>query len=761
VLLGAGAALLGARSIAQGERERAHLSFHLAADETASTLELAIQREEDLVLAGSTFVGWNPGATPTEFDRWASAVGAMRRYPELQDMGLVQLVPASRLGAFRARLAATPVEPFGPGSGPARVPFQVLPPGPRPFYCFATAGIARSASTYIPPGLDYCAFAKPSLPAARDSGQTTYAPFPAARGQVLGVQTPVYRHGAMPARVAARRAAFIGWLGVLLSPDVVLARALAGHPEMAVVFSYGRGSSRVVFRAGRSARGGQRTTIDLHNGWAVQALGAPLPGGVLGERNALVVLVGGTLLSLLLAFVVVVLGTGRARARALVREQTRELAHLALHDSLTGLPNRALVLDRAEQMIARIARRPGARAGALFIDVDGFKHVNDQLGHAAGDMVLRAVGERLHEAVRGHDTVGRLGGDEFVVLVEADRGGTPPELLADRLLEVLREPVDLGGGRHVAVTASVGLAIGRYGTPDELLRDADLALYAAKAEGRDRSVLFDPRLGADADGRIELEVDLGGALQRDELFLLYQPIFDLPRRRVIAVEALLRWRHPVRGVVTPNVFIPMAEDSGLIVPIGRWVLREACRQAAEWNRDGTRIGISVNVSARQLGRDSFPAEVAEALRDSGLDPALLTLEITETTLMSDVAGAEDRLQGIHELGVRVAIDDFGTGYASLANLQRMPVDVLKVDRSFVAALNDGGQSRELLEAILGVGQALSLRVVAEGIEVRSQMTTLEEMGCEMAQGFLMGRPGPAEGIAEILGSAGALPAASA
>jgi EAL domain-containing protein (putative c-di-GMP-specific phosphodiesterase class I) len=241
-------------------------------------------------------------------------------------------------------------------------------------------------------------------------------------------------------------------------------------------------------------------------------------------------------------------------------------------------------------------------------------------------------------------------------------------------------------------------------------------------------------------------------MQEDQFFLLYQPIFDLPHQRVASVEALLRWRHPERGVVPPALFIPLAEESGLIVPIGRWVLREACRQAALWNADGRRLGVSVNVSAHQLGRGAFIDDVRDALNESHLDPSLLTLEITETTLMREVAGADERLREIKELGVGVAIDDFGTGYASLSNLQRMPVDVLKVDRSFIAALNDDDRrpAKELLEAIISVGQALSLHVVAEGIEVPSQMATLEEMGCEMAQGFLMGRPSPAEAIAELL-----------
>jgi EAL domain-containing protein (putative c-di-GMP-specific phosphodiesterase class I) len=304
------------------------------------------------------------------------------------------------------------------------------------------------------------------------------------------------------------------------------------------------------------------------------------------------------------------------------------------------------------------------------------------------------------------------------------------------------------------VTASIGLALGQYSSPDELLRDADLALYAAKGEGKDRYVLFDAGLYADAEGRVELELDLSSALREEQLFVLYQPIFDLRGRRVIGVEALLRWRHPQRGVVGPDVFIPLAEETGLIVPIGRWVLEQACRPPAAWSAQGQPLAVSVNVSAHQLGRRSFADDVRRTLRDCELDPSLLTLEITETTLMRDVTGASDRLREIRELGVQIAIDDFGTGYASLSNLQRMPVDVLKVDRSFIAALGDGGRGRELLEAILGVGQALSLVVVAEGIELRSQMVTLEEMGCEMAQGFLMGRPSSPEQIEGILAAPG-------
>jgi diguanylate cyclase (GGDEF)-like protein len=744
------ASVLGAMAVSRSDSDKARLGFHLSSAEIAATLKLAIQHEEDLVLTASAFVAWNSHVSPVEFDRWAQLVHAMQRYPELENIGLVSLVPRAQLRAFEAHIAAHPVEPLGPDTAPPRAPFQILPQGNRPYYCFAVAGLSRDLRTYLPPGLDYCALAS-ALTTSRDQGLSSYAPFINGQVTTLGVQTPVYSRGVVPSTVAGRRRAFVGWLGELLVPDVVLQRALEGHPNTAVRFSYSSGLSHVVFTAGTAPGHPQTSTINLHNGWTVQSFGAPLSAGVLADRNAVTLMVGGTLLSLLVGLLFVVLGTGRTRALSLVREKTRELSHQALHDALTGLPNRALVLDRAQQMLARVARQPGVLAGALFVDVDGFKHVNDKLGHAAGDRLLKVVGERLQSAMRSQDTVGRLGGDEFVVLVEAPVQGAPLDVLADRLVEILRQPVELEDGRKIfSVTVSVGLAVGQYSTPDELLRDADLALYAAKAEGKDRYVLFDASLNEDAEGRVELELDLSSAVQEEQFFLLYQPIFDLPSQRVIGVEALVRWRHPTRGVVPPNLFIPLAEENGLIVPIGRWVLDEACRQASKWSADGHRLGISVNVSAHQLGRKSFAEDVRRVLLESGLAPALLTLEITETTLMRDVLGAAERLSELKQLGVRVAIDDFGTGYASLSNLRRMPVDVLKVDRSFVAALNDGGRSRELLEAILGVGEALSLRVVAEGIELQSQMTTLEEMGCEMAQGFLMGRPSSAEVIEGIL-----------
>jgi diguanylate cyclase (GGDEF)-like protein len=750
VLGGTLAAVLGAKAVARSDADKARLGFHLAAAEIASTLKLAILHEEDLVVSTSAYAIARPNASAADFDRWVESVRAMQRFPELQDIGLVKLVPAGHLAAFQAHMAANPLRPLGPNSlGPAEGN-QIVPVGTRPYYCLAVAGLSRNAKTYLPSVLDYCALA-PTLIAARDTGLPSYAPFKAGGQTRLGVETPVYRGGHAPKTVAARRRAFAGWLGELLVPQVVLTRALGGHDHVAVAFRYDAPGTHVAFSSGKVLAGDQSSRIDLRNGWTVQSFAAPVSSSIFADVHAMTLLVGGILLSLLFGVLGLVLGTGRRRALALVHEQTRELSHQALHDALTGLPNRALVLDRAEQLLARAARNPGILAGALFIDIDGFKHVNDNLGHAAGDALLKTVGDRLQGAVREQDTVGRLGGDEFVVLVESGPDEAPLDGLADRLTAALREPVELDDGCKIfAVTASIGVALGCYSSPDALLRDADLALYSAKAAGKDRYALFDASMVEGTQGRLELETDLAAALAREQFFLLYQPIFDLPSRSMVGVEALIRWRHPVRGVVAPDEFIALAENSGMIVEIGRWVLDEACAQAAVWARGGHELGMAVNVSAHQLARAGFAEDVRHALELSGLDPSLLMLELTETTLMRDAAAALDALNELKQLGVRVAIDDFGTGYASLSQLQRMPVDILKIDRSFVAALGDGGQSRELLRAILGVGEALSLAVVAEGIEERRQMAVLEEMGCEMAQGFLMGRPETAEIIERML-----------
>jgi EAL domain-containing protein (putative c-di-GMP-specific phosphodiesterase class I) len=347
-----------------------------------------------------------------------------------------------------------------------------------------------------------------------------------------------------------------------------------------------------------------------------------------------------------------------------------------------------------------------------------------------------------------------------VILIDDVSGMEETKALAERVREVLRPRFSLPGWDY-AVTASVGVAIGSAAQVDvhDLLRDADTAMYVAKTSGKDSVRLFAPSMHERAHERFRLQVDLRGALERGELLLFYQPIFDMYGGRLKGFEALIRWSHSKRGLIAPEMFIPLAEESGLIVPIGRWVLEQAVRQVTAWDRrhPGARsLSISVNVSTVQLTAPSLIDDVREVLQQSGIAPSRLILEITEGSLAKDTERTIEVLEQLRGLGLRIAIDDFGTGYASLSHLQRLPVDILKVDKSFVAALSEGDKSRELLQAILGVGQALSLAVVAEGIEAQSQMTALQEMGCEMAQGFLVGKPSPAE-VAESLLGGGAAP----
>jgi diguanylate cyclase (GGDEF)-like protein len=759
------AAVLGSRAVARSDADQQRVAFHLASTEIAASLKQAIQHEEDLVIAAGAFMRGNPTATAGDFDRWTESVNAMQRYPELQNIGLVTFVPARELGQLEARLAADPVRALGPHSLPPRGRLQIEPAGARPYYCLAVAGVARSRATYIPAGIDYCALS-PQLILARDRGQAAYAPFALGGTIALGVETPVYRGRGVPNTTAGRRKAFVGWLGELLTPGVVLSKALQGHQGLPVSLRYGSRFSHVAFTRGRPVAGAQRATIDLligrealgagQEGWTVRTFGPHVRSGVFANWDALALLIGGILLSAMLGVLTLALSMGRVRALRELSQKNRELSHQALHDTLTGLPNRALVLDRAQQLLARAQRQPATLSGVLFIDIDDFKGVNDSLGHAAGDLVLATVAGRLRAAVRQQDTVGRLGGDEFVVLGELSDGETTLELLADRLTEILREPVKLGlDEKAVSVTVSIGVAVGRYENPDALLRDADLALYTAKAAGKDRHVLYAAQIDEDAEGRPGLQADLSAAVHGEQLFLLYQPICAVPSRELLGVEALVRWRHPVRGVIAPNDFIPLAEESGMIVAIGRWVLSEACRQAAAWAAEGLRIGVSVNVSARQIGEGGLVSDVQRALYESGIEPSCLTLEITETAVMANALAAREQLEQIKTLGVRVAIDDFGTGYASLSSLQSLPVDILKIDRSFVAAL--GGEwgrelhkASELLHAMMGVGRALSLSVVAEGLEDEEQLRALEGMGCEMSQGYLLGRPSPPEDIEAML-----------
>ena len=433
-------------------------------------------------------------------------------------------------------------------------------------------------------------------------------------------------------------------------------------------------------------------------------------------------------------------------ARDISRHKSLEqqLVQRALHDQLTGLPNRMLFMDRLEQALERCARR-GKFAAVLFLDLDRFKLVNDNFGHDRGDQLLVQVAERLRTCLRRVDTIARIGGDEFTVLLEEVGSAGDAALVADRIIEAFRASFRIES-QEIFVGTSIGIALG---APDQgttaqgLLRNADIAMYRAKANGRACFEVFKSSMRETVRGRLKMEAELRRALDRGELRLHYQPQVDLRTSRIVGLEALVRWEHPERGLVPPGSFIPMAEETGLILPIGRWVLETACRQAAIWRADaeiGLELVMAVNLSPRQFRHPRLVADVGQVLAESGLDASGLEVEITEGTAMGDADGTVKVLEHLKAIGIRLAIDDFGTGYSSLSYLKRFPIDVLKVDRSFVAGLPANRGDAAIVRAVVGLTRALGLKAVAEGVETQDQLAELRGLGCDQGQGYFFGRP---------------------
>ncbi len=421
----------------------------------------------------------------------------------------------------------------------------------------------------------------------------------------------------------------------------------------------------------------------------------------------------------------------------------QQLTQQAFYDSLTGLPNRALFRDRFEQALVRAGRNDDM-VGLLFLDLDNFKLVNDSLGHQVGDQLLTEAAARLQSCVRAQDTVARLGGDEFVIVLEHLAGEEEAIPVTKAIAHQFSRPFVLEG-REVVVTASIGVAVSGAGREqfDNLLRDADIAMYRAKGDGRARHVVFHPSMHTDTLARLELENDLRNALARDEMRVYYQPIVLIESGKVTEVEALVRWEHPTRGLISPGEFIPIAEETGLIVPLGLWVLEEACRQVAAWHSlcpEKPALALSVNLSPRQFQQPSLVADVARALQDAGLPASCLKLEITESVIMRDTEATIRTLCELKQLGLKLAIDDFGTGYSSLSYLKRLPIDVLKIDRSFVSGIGHDQDDTAIVHTIMALAKSLNLKVTGEGIETAEQAALLGEWGCDRGQGYFFSRP---------------------
>ena len=712
----------------------------MAADTTGDALRSSLLRYGDLVRnVGALFE--QHLVNHEQFKQYLQDNGYFEnQFPGLLGIGLVQLVWQPQLAAFVASVRADGIPNFA-----------VSPAGTRGNYCLGSYAETLGLHSSIPIlGFDLCTVSVVdiALQQATATGSQTVIPGRALSSLYAGdfvLVSPIYL-GSDPGSLSARQQAVMGWsIGIIDSP--VMRQAVLGSDGSGIQFSLSAGATPLPYNQMMTSVGLRRAPVwDItehfvaHGQWTLQF--SPKPGAfVASATGPMLLLVVGLVASTLLALVIWLLAFGRARALKLVRQRTGQLEHLALHDALTGLPNRALIMDRARQMLMR-AERQNLQVGALFLDLDNFKDVNDSLGHDTGDVLLCAVAERLTSSVRGAETVGRLGGDEFVILVEDDYPGIGPDLVGERLVAVMAEPFHLKDRDRtpLAIRASIGVAVGPRTSAEELLRDADVALYEAKNQGKNRAVVFRSEMQDAANDRRILETDLRGALGKGELFVMYQPTFDLSDRSVGGVEALLRWRHPVRGLIPPDTFIPIAEETGLISSIGQFVLEQACLQTASWHAAGLPIAVAVNVSGRQLERRDFAGEVRRALTMSQLPPEYLTLEITETVMMRDVDATVDQMVALKELGVRLAIDDFGTGYSSLAYLRKFPVDSLKIDRSFITNIAESEESGALIHTLVQLGKTLHLETLAEGIEEDYQLDMLKSQDCDSGQGFIFSRP---------------------
>jgi diguanylate cyclase (GGDEF)-like protein len=764
LVIGVIGSLVGGWSHYSAAKSAAKDAFDDRASAAAAELTAQLQHNIDLDGLVRALIGTQPRLTNAEFRKWFKIVNSGgSAYPDAVGFGYLERVPKAQLASFVRQEQADPV----PGS-PARWP-GVVPAGNRPAYCLTRLGVWLLPVAF-PPSLDVCATSDDqalleagatgnptTLTSASTLGQVaTYVAVidgrrvPPLAGDALGrhdllvLLEPVYRGNVARATTATRRRLLVGWTVALFDGSRLLDSAVPrqGHPRLRLLHEEPGRAPQVIVAVGARARSGDPTDLvrlHLSGPFLLEVTGPPI-GGSSPLTQGLVVFLVGLLVTVLFSLLVFALSTSRARALDLVDEKTTELRRQALHDELTGLPNRWLILDRAEQLLARCRRRASI-ATVLFVDLDNFKDVNDTLGHAVGDELLQAVAERLEDAVREGDTVGRLGGDEFVILLEDDKLPSRGGLVAARILAELRAPIRLASqDRPLRITASIGIAMGDRTTAGDLLKDSDVALYRAKSLGKARYVAFETGMGSSVQEQVQLKADLQLAFAEEQFFLVYQPIIDLVTLEIIGAEALLRWQHPTRGVVAPLEFIPSLESTGLIVEVGRFVLMQACRQASLWQQQGLELTMNCNISARQLESDDLVQDLEAALQSNHLAPSSLVVEITESTVMKDVTGIVRRLNAFKALGVGIAIDDFGTGYSSLSYVHRFPVDVLKIDHSFVSVIDDTSSASMLVQVIVQLGSELGLEVIAEGIETMSQYEKLLAMGCKSGQGFMFAKP---------------------
>ncbi len=762
-----------------------------------SMLGTSLERDNDLATTVNALVATHPQLTNASLTAILAKLNPQQHYPGSIAFTYVERLNRGSLASFEALTTLDP--PFGAprlGSQAVKASANNLPP-----YCLTRLAaveilpsqkvrenlLLSGVAPYLAAHFNFCASPfETLLDSTASSGRSSVAPLIAlispspatsppppgppvvppqlhayiASSPVFVQVNPVYSGRRTPVTAAGRAESLMGWTMAFFDADTILAPALTQGHGISLSLGYlSQGSGPVVLaRAGRPMPGVavESVSFPADPGWLVDVA---MSSGVSGPSplvQCLAVLLGSLALTFLLVILLRLLIRSRRTALDLVEERTAELRHQALYDSLTGLPNRLLVNQRVQQLVGP-TRAEGPPLAVFFIDLDDFKRVNDTLGHETGDELLRTVADRLSAAVRDCDTVGRLGGDEFVVLFAGLSSDDGLKAVAERLLSALREPFKLEKTNKInlSTSASIGIATGLRYSPEELLRDADTAMYRAKMRGKNCYVIFRQEMHDEVKEQLTLELDLAEAFTNEQFFLVYQPIVNLETGMPRGVEALLRWRHPERGVVGPTDFISVLETSNLIVDVGRFVLLEACRQAKFWHDAGHHVGVSVNVGARQLHQGVLLDHVREALADAALDASYLTVEVTETILMVDPEATAKCLSALSRLGVRIAIDDFGTGYASLAYLREFPVDILKIDRSFVAELATSAGTN-FLDALIQLGKSLGLLTIAEGIEETPQLRHLRQEGCDQGQGFLFSKPLPAQDIGKIIAQVGHL-----
>jgi len=750
-------------------------------------INLAVDRSTNVVDIVDALVQARPNLTNAELEAELGVVDIGANYPGSLAFAYVERVRPSALESYRRAVANDPplgipqifLDPTGTvasssDSDLCLTRLTVSEPGRH--LAVLNQNLLPRVTTYLSPAFNWCGRQSMARLASSISsgdplvlsagsllnryGVTAHATAAAraAWRSLFLIINPVYQSESSLKTPAEHRRAFSGFaVGVFSAAEIVSsATTTAEHASVLIGYATKPFPAAVLYETGLDppTTRGFTAASRSDDQWIVRVNLGSHSGAMSPLDEGLVVLAVGLVITALLAVLVTVLVRSRRSALVQVDQRTSELRYQALHDALTGLPNRLLIGDRARDLVER-ATSERTTVAVLFIDLDDFKMVNDTLGHRAGDELLIELAERLRAALPPSATIGRLGGDEFVVV---HAGGSNENLvqLATDLQNAIHEPFRLGvDGRSLfTMSASIGIATGVNSDSDALFRDADIALYRAKELGKGCHVMFRAEMHEAAQHKLALELELRQAFEQRQFLLLYQPIVDLRTGKIKGLEALLRWRHPTRGIVSPAEFIGVLEASELIIDVGRFVLHEACRQARAWHEAGHQVEISVNVAARQLRYDSLLDDVREACDDAAFDAQSLVLEVTESMLLLDTEGTARRLRALKALGIRIAIDDFGTGYSSLSYLREFPVDILKIDQSFVAQVDEDGGF--FLDALVHLGRALGLSTVAEGIERRSQLAHLQYEQCDSGQGFLLSKPLTAEAATMLLGKSRSL-----